>query len=163
MITFSCNVPQIALTFGKYPTAGPIRLLTFFPEKERNGREGAARAYNVLERTCFPAQTPGAETLSLSSQRPRGTGCPIGIYLGTVRRGGGRGVPKTETKFQTTQQVFTDDPLGVSPSDPGPGDSCLLSAERLLSARICFKHVTYMTSFGIGKPYEVGTAIVLFK
>lgn len=46
---------------------------------------GAARAYNVLERSCFPAQTPGAETLSLSSQRPRGTGCPIGIYLGTVR------------------------------------------------------------------------------
>lgn len=26
MIAFSCNVPQTALTFGKYSTSGPIRL-----------------------------------------------------------------------------------------------------------------------------------------
>lgn len=30
MITFSRNVPQTALTFGKYSTSGPIRLLASF-------------------------------------------------------------------------------------------------------------------------------------
>lgn len=77
MSTFSCNVPQIALTFGKSPTSGPIRLQTFFLEKERDAREGTA--CSVLKGSCFPAQTPGAATLSLSSRRPRGLGRPSAL------------------------------------------------------------------------------------
>lgn len=49
MIAFSRNVPQTALTFGKYSTSGPIRLLASFwkgAEVVEAGR-GATRAYDV--------------------------------------------------------------------------------------------------------------------
>lgn len=72
---FRCNVPQIALTFGKYSTSGPIQLQTFF-WKRREMAERAARACNVLKRNCFPAHTPGAEPLGLSASPPRDQGAP---------------------------------------------------------------------------------------
>lgn len=75
MITFSCNVPQIALTFGKYLTSGPIQLQTSFLEEERNDRGGQCGVCRILEASCFPAQSPFAEITSPSPQRPRDT-CP---------------------------------------------------------------------------------------
>lgn len=142
MITFSCNVPQIALTFGKYPTSGPIRLQTSFPEKERDGREGAARACSVLKRSCFPARTPGAETLRLSSQRPRGTGCPIGIYLGTGKRN--RGPPGGDKVPDHTASLHRRSPGSHSVTSGAQGELPTVSRAPP-KYRLCFKHVAYVT------------------
>lgn len=62
MIAFSRNVPQIALTFGKYSTSGPIQLLTFFLEEERNGR-GGSEGLQCSEKELFSSTAPGSGDL----------------------------------------------------------------------------------------------------
>ena len=112
MIAFSCNVPQIALTFGKYSTSGPIQLQTFFLEEERNGREGGSDGLLCSERGCFLAQMPGADPWPLLPET-QAIDCPFCICLWTGGWGGGTEVPTAETRFQITQHVFTEALPGV--------------------------------------------------
>lgn len=115
MIAFSCNVPQIALTFGKYSTSGPIQLQTFFLEEERNGREGGSEGLSCSERGYFLAQMPGADS---QPPPPRDPGRWLPLLHPPVDRGTERrnGVPMAETRFRITQHVFTEALPGVLPS-----------------------------------------------
>lgn len=91
MIAFSRNVPQTALTFGKYSTSGPIRLLASFwkgAEAVEAGR-GATRAYDV----CLSRpQTTGPENPRTPALwRPRSSEHPGYLHLRGVEMKGNQG------------------------------------------------------------------------
>lgn len=146
MIAFSCNVPQIALTFGKYSTSGPIQLQTFFPERGEQWQKGGRRDYNVLKKSCFPAQPPGAETTGLPSQSPR---CMASLIASTWEQGaGGRGgtevsrAQSSRPHSKPSQRTYRESHIESDAWQQLPA-----SGGHLLSTKPCFTHVTYMTSF----------------
>lgn len=135
MITFSCNVPQIALTFGKYPTSGPIRLQTFFCGKgekwQRGGREGLQCSEKELRLSASPPRDPGALTAP-----------------GHLPGDGGMG----EEGWRSPRQRQSSRPHSKSSQVIHWESLYLVWGQRQPSTRLCFKHVTSMSSFGIGKP-----------
>lgn len=141
---FRCNVPQIALTFGKYSTSGPIQFQTFF-WKRREMAERAARACNVLKRNCSPAHTPAAEPSGLSASPPRNQGALAALLPLPQDRGLGGGMDSSEQVPEHTASLHRGS--AGSPSIKQAIATCLL--DHLLSARPYFTHVVYMSSFAI--------------
>lgn len=71
MIAFSCNVPQTALTFGKYSTSGPIRLLAPFWEGTE-AVEGGGQPGHMMS-VCHVPRPQDLKTLENPYSRDPGT------------------------------------------------------------------------------------------
>lgn len=86
--------------------------------------ERAARACNVLKGTVSQHTHPqlSLRPLGLSSQRPGSTSC----LTASLRTGDWEEDWTAQSRFQSTQQTFMEDRLGVPSSSQGPGDSYLL-------------------------------------